>query len=192
MTRARIAAALAALLTALLLQATLIAPLALSIPVSLPALLVAAVALHDGPGAGMAFGFTAGLVADLASVHPAGVLALTWLLLGLCCGRMSTGGMPSVRRDVVIAAVAAAVATAAATLALSALDAKGAPAWSAVRQFVPSVLIDAALALLVVPLVRMFLGARSLRAPHPLPTQLGPPAARHAGAAATARPRALR
>jgi hypothetical protein len=80
MNRARVAAALAALLTALLLQATLIGPVTMPLPVSLPALLVAAIALVDGPGAGLAFGFAIGLIADLGSEHPAGVLALCWLL----------------------------------------------------------------------------------------------------------------
>ena len=57
----------------------LVGPLTVPVPVSLPALLVAAVALVDGPGVGMAFGFAAGLLADLGSEHPAGVLALCWM-----------------------------------------------------------------------------------------------------------------
>ena len=83
MTRARVAAALAAIITALLLQATLVAPVTAPWPVSLPAVLVAAVALVDGPATGMSLGFAAGLVADLGSHHPAGVLALCWLGVGL-------------------------------------------------------------------------------------------------------------
>ena len=177
MTGARVAAALAALVTALLLQATLIAPLALPAPVSLPALLVAAVALHDGPGAGIAFGFATGLVADLASEHPAGVLALCWLALGLVCGRLGRPGLLSaalpLRRDAAVAAVGAALAAAAASLLLTLVHADGATLWSAVREFVPSLLVDALLALAVVPVVRMFLRSRSLRAPRAVPALVG-------------------
>ncbi len=61
MTRIRALAALAAIITALLLQATLVAPLTMPVPISLPALVVAAVALSDGPGAGLSFGFATGL-----------------------------------------------------------------------------------------------------------------------------------
>ena len=83
MTRSRIAAALAGILTVLLLQATLVAPVCTPFAVSLPAVLVAAVALVDGPATGISFGFAAGLMADLGSRHPAGVLALCWLGVGL-------------------------------------------------------------------------------------------------------------
>ena len=105
MTRARVAAALAAILTALLLQATVIAPATVPWPVSLPAVLVAAVALVDGPATGMSFGFAAGLIADLGSHHPAGVLALCWLGVGPA---VRDAGRPAaaLRRDALIAGVA--------------------------------------------------------------------------------------
>ena len=54
MKRSRVIAAVTAMLTAMLLQATLVAPLTLPVPVSLPAVTVVAIALVDGPGAGMA------------------------------------------------------------------------------------------------------------------------------------------
>lgn len=167
MTRVRAAAALAALLTALLLQATLVGPLTLPVPASLPALLVAAIALVDGPGAGLAFGFAAGLIADLGSEHPAGVLALCWLGIGLACGRCASSHA-SVRRDAALAAVVCGLGSIAATLLLALVSADGASAGLAVRDAVPATLLDALLALAVVPLVRVFLRSETLRAPRPV------------------------
>ena len=162
MTHARVAAALAALLTAMLAQGTLVAPLTMPVPVSLAAVLVAAVALADGPAAGMSFGFTAGLVADLGSSHPAGVLALSWLGLGLICGLARD--RRTVRADAAVAAVFCALASVFATLLLAVVHAGGASAWLAVRGAVPAGLGDALLALAVVPLVRGFLRTDALRA----------------------------
>ncbi len=163
MTAARVAAAAAAIITGLLLQATVVGPAAFPWPVSLPAVLVAAVALAGGPGAGMSFGFTAGLIADLASHHPAGVLALCWLAVGVVCGRVAD--QRSVRRDAVIAGVACAVQGAIAVLALSVAhgDLSVAIVGATLRQLPVTVLVDAALALVVVPLVRAALRAESLR-----------------------------
>lgn len=165
MTRVRVAAAAAAVLTALLLQATLIAPLTLPVPVSLPAVLVAAVALANGPASGMSLGFSAGLVADLGSAHPAGVLALSWLGIGVVCG--VAADRRSVRADAGLAAVVCTIATVGSGLLLALVHAAGATAWSAVRDAVPTGLGDALLALAVVPVVRAFLATEALRAPHP-------------------------
>jgi cell shape-determining protein MreD len=170
-TRARVAAALAALITALLLQGTLVAPLTMSVPVSLPAVLVAAVALVNGPASGMSFGFTVGLIADLGSGHPAGVLALSWLGLGVVCGLAAD--RRTVRGDAALAAGCCAVAAMFATLLLTVVHAGGATAWLAVRGAVPAGLGDALLALAVVPLVRSFLGTDRLRAPRVLASELG-------------------
>lgn len=167
MTRARVAAAVAGLLTALLLQATLVGPLVLPAPASVPALLVAAVALVDGPGAGLAFGFAAGLVADLGSEHPAGVLALCWMGIGIACGLCRSPGA-SVRRDAATAALACGLAAILATLVLTLVGADGATAEQAMRYAVPATLVDAVLALVIVPLVRLFLRSDSLRAPRPV------------------------
>jgi rod shape-determining protein MreD len=171
-TRARVPAAIAALVTALLLQATLVAPLSAPLPVSLPAVLVAAVALCDGPGAGVAFGFGCGLIADLGSAHPAGVLALCWLGVGLGCGLLAT--RRSVRADAVVIAVACAVATLVATLVIGVLPG-GAGLPDAARHasyVLPAALVDVLLALLVVPLVRALLRTEQLRAPRPVAVEL--------------------
>jgi rod shape-determining protein MreD len=164
MTPTRIVAAIAALATALLLQATLVAPISDPWPISLPAVLVALVALHSGAGTGIAFGFSAGLVADLGSSHPAGVLALSWLVLGLACGRYANPSR-SWRARVALAAVAATLATVASTLVLTVLGTSGAGVGFAFRA-VPATLIgDLVLAALLAPLVRSLLRSDAMRAP---------------------------
>jgi cell shape-determining protein MreD len=162
-----VAAAVAALLTALVLQATLIGPLAGAVPASLPALLVAAVALVDGPGAGLAFGFTAGLVTDLGSEHPAGVLALCWLAVGLVCG-LCRAPNARLRHDIVLAAVVCALGSVVSTTVLAVVGADGASLDDAVRYALPALLVDGLLALAVVPLVRAFLRTDRLRLPRPV------------------------
>jgi rod shape-determining protein MreD len=165
-TRARVAAAITVILTAMLLQATLIAPWTLPVAVSLPAVLVAAVALVDGPGSGMAFGFATGLLADLGSTHPAGVLALAWTCLGVVCGMASTGR--TIREDVLTAARASTLAGAGATLLLAVVHSGGASVLSTVRDLAPCWAIAAVLACGVVPLTRAVLGNDALRAHHPV------------------------
>lgn len=169
MTRARVAAAIAAVLTALLLQATLVAPITMPVQVSLPAVLIAAVALAEGPGVGIGLGFGTGLLADLASRHPAGTLALVWMGLGLACGVFAEPGTfrhVSIRSHALIAAIACTGATTVATIALTVLGADGASLGQAVEHLVPTLLGDALLALAIVPVVRFFLRHHVLQAPH--------------------------
>ncbi|HEU5266743.1 MAG TPA: rod shape-determining protein MreD [Jatrophihabitans sp.] len=163
MTASRVAAAAAAIVTALLLQATVVGPAAYPWPASLPAVLVAAVAFAGGPATGMSFGFAAGLLADLGSHHPAGVLALCWLAVGLVCGRFAD--QRSVRRDAVLAAVVCAAQSAVTVMLLSIVHGYlGVEVGTAaVRHLLPTALIDGALALVVVPLVRAALRTASLR-----------------------------
>jgi cell shape-determining protein MreD len=166
----RFVAALAAMITALLLQGSLVAPLAMFIPLSLPAVLVAAAALVEGPSTGIAFGFSLGLVADLGSSHPAGVLALSWLALGLVCGL--AGGRRPVLADAVIVAACCALATLFAGVLLAVVHAGGATVWLAARDALPAGLGDAVLALAVIPLVRAFLRTETLRARRGLVAEL--------------------
>ncbi|MDT4894644.1 MAG: hypothetical protein QOE97_3679 [Pseudonocardiales bacterium] len=166
MTRLRVVAGLAAMLTALVLQAGLVAPVTVPVPVSLPAVLIAAVALVDGPAAGLSLGFAAGLIADLGSRHPAGVLALAWLALGLAAGQLA--GRRSVRADAAVVAVLCAATALGSGMLLTVLHADGATAVAALRGLVPAGLADAVLALAVVPIVRRFLNADALRPPAPL------------------------
>ena len=169
MTRARVAAAVAGLTTALLLQATLVAPVSAPWPVSLPAVLVAVIALVDGPPTGMAFGFATGLTADLGSQHPAGVLALCWLGVGLLCGLLAD--RRGVRRDALVAGSVCGLASVAATVLFVVVRSPGSLA-DAITYAAPAALGDALLALLLIPLVRRMLRTESLRAPHPVYTEL--------------------
>ncbi len=169
MTRARVAAAIPGTITALLLQATVIAPATVPAAVSLPAVLVAAVALMDGPATGMSFGFAAGLAADLGSAHPAGVLALCWLGVGLICGALAD--RHTIRRDALTAGLVSGLAGAVAATLLVVVHAGG-TLGDAALYTLPAVLGDVALAFLVVPLVRRMLRSDSLRAPSPVYTEL--------------------
>lgn len=169
MTRARVSASMAAILTVLLLQATLVGPVTSPLPISLPAVLVAVVALVDGPATGMAFGFAVGLVADLGSPHPAGILALTWMGLGLLCGLVADRRRG--RRDAVTAGLAAAVASSVATVLLVVVHA-GDTLGSAVTQLPLTAVGDVVLALLLFWPVRRMLRTDSLRAPAPVYTDL--------------------
>jgi len=165
MNRARLVAALAAALTALLLQAVVVAPVTAPWPVSLPAVLVAAVALIDGPATGMSFGFAVGLLADLGSNHPAGVLALCWLGVGLLCGMLAD--RRGLRRDALTAGVVCALGSFVATLVLAVVHA-GSQAMEAITYVVPAAVGDVVLALGVLALTRTMLRTESLRAPHPV------------------------
>lgn len=166
MTRLRVAAAVASMLTALLLQATVVTPLALSTAASLPAVLVAAVALAEGPAAGLSFGFALGLITDLGSRHPAGVLALCWLVLGIAAGAVSA--RRSVRMDAALAAVLCTVAALASGTLVLVLHADGATLGGLVRGALPTAVVDLLLAVPVVALTRAALRNDALTAPRPV------------------------
>jgi hypothetical protein len=164
--RARIAAAIAALLTALLLQATVIGPVTNPLPVSLPAVLIAAIALIDGPGAGIAFGFAAGLVADLGSAHPAGVFALCWLGVGLVCGVCTTPRSRALR-NIITATIVCGAASVVGGIGLG-LVGSGVSLDDVARHGILATFGDLVLALLVVPVVRLFLRSPTLRPARPV------------------------
>lgn len=172
MIRLRVAAACAALITALLLQATLISPIAPTLQISLPAVLVAAVALIEGPGAAIAFGFSAGLVADLASTHPAGVLALAWMTGGVVLGAAGRQLARPLRRhrtvvlDALCVGAGCGLAAIVSTLLLLVLRADGVRAYDLLLTL-PSATFDTVIALAVVPVVRFFLASPALRVPRP-------------------------
>jgi cell shape-determining protein MreD len=169
MTPARIAAATAGIATALLLQATVVGPALAPWPASLPAVLVAAVALHEGPATGVSFGFSAGLVADLGSRHPAGILALCWLGVGLVCGVLAGGGR--LRRDALAAGFASGIAALVAGVLLVIVHAGG-TLRAVLSGSVPALVAGVVLAVPVVALVRRMLRTESLRAPRPVLTDL--------------------
>jgi|GEM_PF-1890197 rod shape-determining protein MreD len=168
MTASRTAAAIAGVLTVLLLQATLIGPLTFPVPVSLPALVVVVVGIYAGPGIGLGLGFATGLLADLGSDHPAGVLALGWMLGGLFAGIV--GGLATERgcRTRAVALLAAGLATLVSLgvgLLFAMLGSHAASAASTVRYLIPIALVDAVLGLVVVPPVRMLLRNQGIRTP---------------------------
>ena len=161
MTVVRVAAASAAIVTALLLQATVVAPAALTAQLSLPAVLVAAVALESGPGTGISLGFASGLIADLGSAHAAGLLALCWMGVGICCGLLADERRRIVP-EVLLAALAAVAAGALTTLGLTVVGEPGGTVLAAVGGVLPSLLGNLVLAALVVPLTRWLLRSDAL------------------------------
>ncbi|MHA3704669.1 rod shape-determining protein MreD [Jatrophihabitans sp. YIM 134969] len=185
MTGTRVAAAIAAVLTALLLQATVVGPLTMPAAVSLPALLVTIVALRSGPSTGMTFGFVTGFVADLASDHPAGVLALVWTLLGVAAGLVRRGSTDAWRRTSVVAAVLATLASVAAGVLLTVFGEPGA-ATLAVQWAPVTLLVQLVLAGLLSPVVTAFLHARALRPRRVAPTASAALARRLAAGTGTA------
>jgi hypothetical protein len=109
------------------------------------------------------------LTADLGSHHPAGVLALSWLGVGLLCGTVAD--RRSLRRDAVTAGVACGLCGALAALLLTLVDRAG-----SLRDVLvytgPGILGDVVLALAVVAFVGRMLRTDSLRAPQPVYTEL--------------------
>jgi len=176
MTRGRLAGAAAGVLTALLLQATVVGPALAPLAVSLPAIVVAAVALVDGPATGLAFGFVMGLVADLGSRHPAGILALAWLAVGLVCGLAAD--RHGLLRDALAAGLAVGVAGCVAGGLLVVVHAGGTLREVAAGA-VPALAADVVLAVPLVALVRRMLRTETLRAPQPVLIEL--PVGNHRG-----------
>lgn len=170
MRRVRLAAALAAMITALLLQATVVAPATSPYPVSLPAVVVAAIALLEGPAAGMSLGFVAGLLADLGSHHPAGVLALSWLGLGLLCGLIAD--RQRFARDAVTVGVACGLASCGAALLLVLIRSGASTIRNAFVYTPAAILGDLVLAFVVVALARRMVRSPALRLPQPVRAEL--------------------
>jgi cell shape-determining protein MreD len=106
----RLTSAAAAVITALWLQAALVGPLFGSLPVSIALVAVASIAISTGPTAGMCVGFATGLLADLGSEHPVGLLALVWLGLGVALG-LCADARSSWRDSVVVATIGCVVAS---------------------------------------------------------------------------------
>jgi hypothetical protein len=183
MTFSRLVAALTALVTAMLLQATVIGPLVMPLPVSLPLIVILAVAVLQGPSTGITFGFAGGLLVDLSSNHPVGVLALTWLLAGLAAGVL--GGMvtavtgagrraPSAirvqrshrtrrRPQALLVGLIGAVTAAVTAIMLTVIGSGTDPLLRQLVRAVPAGALEAIIALLVVPMISFALGTVALR-----------------------------
>ncbi len=153
-------------------------------------LVVVGLALSGGPAAGALTGFCAGLGLDLAPPGSplAGEYALVLCLVGYGCGCLrGLLGRPVRITPVpvaagIIAAAAGEILATAITLALS----PGQATWAVVRQLLPATIFaDAALSLLVIPL--MLLAGRLADGPAPVPGAARPaPAQLRARQGATA------
>jgi hypothetical protein len=159
----RLIAATAAILTVLVVQATVLTPLTAPLAVSLPAVLVAAIGAELGLSAGLSAGFSAGLLADLGSQHPAGVLALAWLLLGAGCGYLTADARPRwpALRSLAVVTVAVGAVGLVTALTLVALGHPHGSLATVLAQAPAVTLVNAALAIVVLPSVRWV--ARALR-----------------------------
>ena len=145
-----IAVALAGVL-AVVLQSSVLARLPL--PGGAPNLvlvLVVAVGLAGGASAGLGTGFAAGLLTDLLSAHPVGLLALCFALAGFVAGLLEA----DVQRTVLVPMVVVAVATVAVGLAyLAVLDLLGREAAGGIADLPGTAAYDVMLTPFVVPLV---------------------------------------
>lgn len=140
-----------AVVAAVVLQSAVLARLPL--PGGAPSLvlvLVVAVGLSGGASAGLATGFGAGLVTDLLSAHPVGVLALCFALAGFLAGLLEA----DVERTVLLPMVVVAVATVGVHLAyLGVLGLLGLSAAGGIAELPGTAAYDVMLTPFVVPLV---------------------------------------
>lgn len=153
--RRRLIAALL-ILTSLLVQLTLVNRLGL--PGGPPNLLLAIVlslALVDGPGPGMAYGFGAGLLADVVSTHALGRLALAWTVAGYLAGLVAPPG----RRNVAIPVVATAVLSGLATLGYAALAVVAGTAHEATTRIAVQAAAVAGYGAIMAPFAYLLVGA---------------------------------
>jgi len=140
-----------ATLLAVVLQGSVLARLPL--PGGAPNLvlvLVLAVALTAGASAGLGTGFAAGLLVDLGSVHPVGVLGLCFGLAGFAAGLAAPDAGRSVLRPMVVVAAATAGAYLAYLGILALIDR---PAAGGLADLPTIVLYDVMLTPFVLPVV---------------------------------------
>jgi len=158
---------IAALVGALLLQVAVAPHLAIGgVVPNVFILVVLTLALLEGPNAGAASGFAAGLLFDLLGTGPVGAAALVLAVTGYIAGSLSehmfAEGWLMPVTVVFIAGLSAEVAYA---LVLAVLGA-GNPFWtSLVTVILPAAVYNGALALLLYPWL-----ARFLRKDRPMPT----------------------
>lgn len=117
--------------------------------------LVVCVALVDGPNTGVVFGFTGGLVVDLLSQHPVGVVALVLAVLGYLVGSARDQLGEAWLVPVAITACAAVVTPVVAGLLLALVGDPRAGAESLLVSLPSSVLYDVALAAFISPAVEI-------------------------------------
>ncbi len=117
--------------------------------------LVAGIAMAVGPGPGTSVGFAAGLVCDLLSDHPAGMLALVFCLVGYVCGLMPDASERSVLLPLAVV-VAAAVAAGLAFAVVLAIVGSPRLDWHVLGASIPAgAAYDVIVAAFIVPLVSL-------------------------------------
>ena len=112
--------------------------------------LVLAVALTAGASAGMVTGYATGLLADLVSAHPVGLLALCFGLAGFLAGLLDADTQRSVLRPLVVVAIGAAGTY---LLYVGLLELLRRPAAGGLDDLPTTVLYDVMLTPFVVPVV---------------------------------------
>jgi len=160
----RVLALGACVLVALLVQTVVLARLPLPAgPPSLLVVVVLALALAGGPTLGMTGGFAVGLLADLLSQHPLGLLAAVLCLTGALAGRGSAAAQRSVPLALLIVALGAAAATTASLLLLAALTPADVDWRALAAQVAPVVGYDVVLAVFFVPSITAILAGSDPR-----------------------------
>lgn len=146
-----VAALALAVILAVVVQGTIVARLPL--PGGTPNIvfvLVIGTALAGGASLGMTTGFAAGLLSDLLSNHPVGVLALCFAVAGLLTGLLETDAERSVVWPLAVVAVGSAGTF---LLYLGLLGLLGRPAADSLGALPATVLYDVMLTPFVVPVV---------------------------------------
>ncbi|MGI8695071.1 MAG: rod shape-determining protein MreD [Mycobacteriales bacterium] len=138
----------------LALQTTVVSRLPL--PGGRPDLLlvvVVAAALGGGVNVGVGIGFTVGLAADLLSPHPAGLLALIYLVVGLTVGRIDSERQRGVGWSVIVVVVAGAASLVGYVLLLTLVSRHAPSLPSQLADLPTSLAYDVLLTPFVVPVV---------------------------------------
>jgi rod shape-determining protein MreD len=154
-TAPRALAALLAVSVALVLQGSLLTHVAVrGVVPDLVLLVVVAAALAYGSEVGLVLGFGAGLLLDLAppADHVAGRWALALMVVGYVAGRLSASGRPRISQWWPVAVACAFVGTSVFALSGLVLSDPAVGTGELLRVELVSVLWDAGLALVVVPL----------------------------------------
>lgn len=156
MTGRRRAVAAVLVVTALLLQLVLVNGLGLpGGPPNLVLAVLLALALVEGPGPGMAYGFVGGLLGDALSSHAFGRLALAWTvacyLAGLVAPSDRFGGRP-----IVVPIAVTAVLSGLATLGFAALAVVAGSAHEATTRIVVQAFAVTVYGAIMAPFVYLF------------------------------------
>ncbi|HEX7354000.1 MAG TPA: rod shape-determining protein MreD [Mycobacteriales bacterium] len=143
-------------ITALLLQLVLVNGLGLpGGPPNLVLAVVLALALVDGPGPGMAYGFAGGLLGDALSSHAFGRLALAWTVACYLAGLVAPSGRLG-GRSLAVPVAATGVLSGLATLGFAALAVVAGSAHEASTRIVVQAVAVSIYGAIMAPFVYLF------------------------------------